>query len=133
MAVCSFVAHGWLVSFFLCVSRSFPRPLQSITTFRSFHRFVRQANVLDLLASKGADLNARTGAGATLAHVAARDGNSGCLKVLCERGADVDVPNQLGNTPIMFAAMVGDVDVSVCVGGAAGGCLWVCVCACAGL
>ena len=72
-----------------------------------------QANVLDLLASKGADLDARMSTGTTLAHVAARDGDSGCLKVLCERGADVDVPNQLGNTPIMFAAVVGDVNVSV--------------------
>lgn len=68
--------------------------------------------MLDLLARKGADLNVRTNTGATLAHIAARDGDSGCLAVLCERGADVDSVNQLGNTPTMFAAMVGDVNVS---------------------
>lgn len=68
--------------------------------------------MLDLLASKGADLNARTNTGTTLAHAAARNGNSCCLKVLCERGADVDVVNHLGNTPTMFAAMAGDVNVS---------------------
>ena len=71
-----------------------------------------QAEILDLLARKGANLNARTSTGVTLAHVTARDGHSGCLRVLCERGADVDAVNQLGNTPIMFAAMAGDVDVS---------------------
>lgn len=71
-----------------------------------------QAEILDVLAQKGADLNERTSTEATLAHVAARDGHSGCLKVLCDWGADVDAVNQLGNTPIMFAAMAGDVDVS---------------------
>lgn len=68
--------------------------------------------MLGLLARKGANLNVGTDTGATLAHIAARDGDSDCLKVLCERGADVDAVNQLGNTPIMFAAMAGDVDVS---------------------
>lgn len=67
--------------------------------------------MLELLASKGADLNMHTSTGTTLTHLAARDCNYSCLEVLCERGADVDVVNQLGNTPIMFAAMGGDLKV----------------------
>lgn len=68
--------------------------------------------MLGLLASKGANLNFSTHAGVTLAHIAARAGDSDCLEVLCERGADVDVVNQSGNTPIMFAALAGSIDVS---------------------
>lgn len=67
--------------------------------------------MLELLASKGADLNMRAATGTTLTHIATRDCNYSCLEVLCEQGADVDVVNQLGNTPIMFAAMAGDVQV----------------------
>ena len=71
--------------------------------------------MLDLLASKGANLNFSTRTGVTLAHIAARGGDSNCLAVLCERGADVDAANQSGNTPIMFAALAGALDVSSCV------------------
>lgn len=72
--------------------------------------------MLHLLASKGANLNFSTHAGVTLAHIAARAGDSECLEVLCERGADVDVVNQSGTTPIMFAALAGAIDVgSFCV------------------
>ncbi|CAM9613695.1 unnamed protein product [Ectocarpus sp. 4 AP-2014] len=69
-----------------------------------------QAGLLDLLASRGADLNKSPEAGTTLAHIAALNDDSGCLKVLCERGADVDTVDQFGNTPIMFAATAGVVD-----------------------
>lgn len=68
--------------------------------------------MLELLASRGANLNSRTHAGVTLAHIAARGGDADCLAVLCERGADVDAVNQSGNTPIMFAALTGSIDVS---------------------
>ena len=71
-----------------------------------------QAGLLDLLASRGADLNKSSETGTTLAHIAALNDDSGCLKVLCERGADVDAVDQYGNTPIMFAAMTGGVHVS---------------------
>lgn len=68
--------------------------------------------MLDLLASKGASLAVNTRTGATLAHIAACDGASGCLRVLCDhKHASVDAMNQAGNTPVMFAAMVGDLEV----------------------
>lgn len=58
----------------------------------------------------------QTQTGATLAHIAARDGASGCLEVLCEHESTrVDVVNQAGNTPVMFAAMANDLKVcTVC-------------------
>lgn len=58
----------------------------------------------------------QTQTGATLAHIAARDGTSGCLKVLCEHeSAGVDVVNQAGNTPVMFSAMTNDLEVRCAV------------------
>lgn len=72
----------------------------------------RQPDILNCLAVRGANLNLQTQTGATLAHIAARDGASGCLKVLCEHeGVRVDVVNQAGNTPVMFAAMTNDLEV----------------------
>lgn len=73
--------------------------------------FLTQAAALDMLASTGANLDTRTQTGATLAHIAARDGRSSCLKVLCDAGADIDVVNQFGNTPVMLAALANDLEV----------------------
>lgn len=75
--------------------------------------FLPQAAVLDILVSKGANPNARTQTGTTLAHIAARDGKSSCLKVLCDTDADIDAVNQFGNTPVMLAVMANDVKVTI--------------------
>lgn len=70
-----------------------------------------QGDMLELLASKGANLDTQTNTGATLAHIAARYGGADCLRVLCERGVDVDAVNQAGNTPLIFTTVVNDVEV----------------------
>lgn len=70
--------------------------------------------MLELLASRGANLDIQTQMGVTLAHIASSSGSGGpgCLRVLCEYGADVDAVSQAGNTPIMFATVANDLEVS---------------------
>jgi len=55
--------------------------------------------------------NDETGGSASL-HICAHRGNSDAASVLLEFGADPDVLNQAGNTPLQFAALKGHVRVA---------------------
>ncbi len=61
-----------------------------------------------LLLSRGADVNARDIAcGATALHYAIMNGCTVVAEALLERGADTDVPTELGVTPLRLARMYG--------------------------
>ncbi len=69
------------------------------------------ADKAQLLVAAGADVKAQSKLGNTSLLLAARKaGNSRTVKLLIERGADVNVANVFGSTALMAAAASGDID-----------------------
>lgn len=61
------------------------------------------ANIVDILADAGADVNVRGGDGGTPLLVAAFFGRTDTVKVLLEHGADKSITNNDGTTPLVAA------------------------------
>lgn len=66
-------------------------------------------NIVQLLISRGADLNATTPAGSVALHGAAINNHGDVVKLLVDKGANVNVTNQAGYTPLTNAALSGNV------------------------
>lgn len=66
----------------------------------------------------GADINKSYGEGRTLLAIAAGDGKPALIPILTRFGANVNTPDDQGNTPLMLAARLVDQDVAVQVANA---------------
>ncbi len=55
------------------------------------------------LLDSGTDINKQDGAGFTALHFAAQENNFGIAKLLIERGADLEIRDVYGNTPLIRA------------------------------
>jgi Ankyrin repeats (3 copies)/Ankyrin repeat len=67
-------------------------------------RSLGQENIVGLLLTKGAEINAKNKKGNTPLHLAASvPNNSATVSLLLEKKADVDTQNLLGRTPLYFA------------------------------
>ena len=64
---------------------------------------------VELLLSKGADVNASERSGWTALNSAARLGHETCLEILLKAGADVNSIQENGNTALMEAAKSGNI------------------------
>jgi hypothetical protein len=62
------------------------------------------AEMIQLLLSKGADVNARTASGYTPLHLAAKNGHGLCARILLDAGANVNAQSDNGETPLYLAA-----------------------------
>ncbi|MBY0403162.1 MAG: ankyrin repeat domain-containing protein, partial [Cyanobacteria bacterium] len=67
--------------------------------------------VIQLLAQKGAQINAQDTFGNTPLHIAADTGNINGVKALLSIGAAVDIVNEKGQTPIHLAAASGKIEI----------------------
>jgi ankyrin repeat protein len=67
---------------------------------------VRSSDVVRLLVSRGADVNARSKRGETALADAAGRGDVDGVKLLLEKGADVNVADYRGYTPLIQAVAV---------------------------
>ena len=61
-----------------------------------------------LVGQGGGDVNHANGRGDTPLHYAAINGNRVMVQYLIEQGAEINRPNNYGNTPIMAAVDLGD-------------------------
>ncbi len=68
--------------------------------------------VAELLITRGADVNAKTGAGGTPLLEAAFGGNVDIAKLLLDKGVNIDATNNAGMTPLMWAANKGHIKVA---------------------
>ena len=69
-----------------------------------------------ILIEAKADVNACSPTQETCLFKAVSCGNEACVKLLCELGgADVNKTNNVGNSPIMFAAIYGHVEIIKCL------------------
>jgi hypothetical protein len=59
-----------------------------------------QVEVIKMLASRGADINADNGVGASPVYVAAGNGHVDVIETLAELGADLHKPTHNGTTPL---------------------------------
>lgn len=62
---------------------------------------------ITLLSEKKSDLNAVDDLGATALHYAAQKNHIDCAIILIKRGADSDIGDSLGRTPMIWAAFDG--------------------------
>ena len=69
-------------------------------------------DIVKLLITQGADVNAQSSAGNTPLHYAACGGYTDVVKVLIEATANVEEHNENGHTPLMEAASAGHVEVA---------------------
>ena len=74
------------------------REALTIATFR------RQPDTIDLLLSKGADINGTNSAGQTALHVAAKTGYLQTVKLLVSHGADRSIRDKVGKTAADYTA-----------------------------
>ncbi|KAK7420625.1 hypothetical protein QQZ08_010317 [Neonectria magnoliae] len=70
-----------------------------------------QVEVVKLLLDKGADINAQGGHYGNALQGASSRGQVEVAKLLLEKGADVNLPDELGRTPLFFAARYGRTDM----------------------
>ena len=59
--------------------------------------------IIDLLVSRGADINSRTRTGTTPLHTAVFYGHLQVVEYLAARGADINAQSALGATPLVLA------------------------------
>ncbi|MEJ2601157.1 MAG: ankyrin repeat domain-containing protein [Anaerolineales bacterium] len=63
---------------------------------------------IEAILDAGQDINQKDrGTGATALDIAARNNNAGAIRLLLDRGADPDIPNLIGRTPLVNAAVWG--------------------------
>jgi ankyrin repeat protein len=79
------------------------------------HFAVRESNadILDLLLSKGMDINAKDKYGYTPLHWAVTNKNLRMVELLVSRGADVNARNLQGNTPLYDTWGGSPVDIQI--------------------
>jgi ankyrin repeat protein len=70
----------------------------------------RAQKLLPLLLEAGVDINARDGNGETLLHKAALSGNLELARVAISNGADINIANEAGFTPIEFPLHEGNME-----------------------
>lgn len=68
-------------------------------------------NVAELLVAKGSDVNAKTRAGYTPLHYAARRGYYNVVDLLLEKGADINAKTEDGRTALDCARAANHADV----------------------
>ncbi|MBN1170249.1 ankyrin repeat domain-containing protein [Candidatus Micrarchaeota archaeon] len=89
-----------------------PIPLDlSCTLGKQLLKFFDDAEMLDALLIKGANVDARDEYGNTALILAAQKGNLDSCRILVENGANVNVQSKSGITPIVAASASGNIDV----------------------
>ena len=92
-----------------------PRPLPaptghaiSLTRAAFFHARVGDTHALCCVLDRGVSADARNERGQTLLHIACSNRRFDAARLLLERGADPELPSQLGFTPLTTAAVDAD-------------------------
>ena len=80
----------------------------AIALFIAAHRGHR--NLINKLIDNGYDINRKTQYGRTPLHAAAASGNCGCIDLMLERGALMDVTDKAGRSPLSIANEFGNKD-----------------------
>jgi hypothetical protein len=83
---------------------------QMIQLYEGFHE--RYNGIMELLISKGADVNSKNNSGNTPLLVAISGGNKEMVSLLISKGADVNSMNNLGKTPLVLAKNLGKTDIA---------------------
>jgi ankyrin repeat protein len=71
----------------------------------------RQADIVNLLSKKGADLNAQNRSGWTALMIAATTGQRGMVKYLVNKGADFNLRTADGHAALFYACLNGDISM----------------------
>jgi len=98
--------HAWSSFNFFTIDPNyvFTLPgLPTITPFQTAIQHADDANILDLLVDKGADLNFKTPKGESIVHLSASAGCLSGLRFALEHGVDPDLVDEEGETAAMCA------------------------------
>eukprot|EP01087_Luapelamoeba_hula_P003141 TRINITY_DN1295_c0_g2_i11.p1 TRINITY_DN1295_c0_g2~~TRINITY_DN1295_c0_g2_i11.p1 ORF type:complete len:1352 (+),score=256.35 TRINITY_DN1295_c0_g2_i11:242-4057(+) len=108
--------EGYTPLHYLCSGLFILNATYSPKLFKSEKQGIIMLEVVERLITAGADVHATGPNGETPMHLAARCSNiptaPECVRLLSLRGADIDVKDQEGNTPIMVSAKFGSANVA---------------------